>query len=279
MSEEIEKIKASPYYLASEEKALSQPLYEEVFWEDSSRFVDFYYAYKVRDNEILVLKDEDTIISMLHLNPYKMIMNGYEVCSKYIVAVATRKAYRHKGCMEAMLKKVLNDTASLKIPFVFLMPANEKIYAPYDFVWICPHTKLSRRIEAMDGEAQNQYLAARYQMFCKRDERYMENLKAERQAEAGETSSEQVPPYMARVTDVCSMLTLSHSQREQTFYLHVKDPVIKKNDGYYFWHVSPEGSRAKKLADAPEKVDLEFSIGELTSMLFESLRICLSEFV
>ncbi|HBN57446.1 MAG TPA: hypothetical protein DD414_11795 [Lachnospiraceae bacterium] len=276
MSEEITK---TPYYLALEEKGFSRPLYEEVFPEDSQRFVDFYYEYKTRDNEILVLKDKDTIVSMLHLNPYKMIVNGYEVQSRYIVAVATRKAYRHKGCMETLLKKALHDTASLGIPFVFLMPASEKIYAPYDFVRICSHTKLPRRIEKMDAEAQNRYLAARCQMFCKRDDRYMENLEAERQAEAGEASSEPVPSYMARVTDVCRMLSLSHSHKEQTLCLYVKDPVIEKNNGYYAWQVSPEGSRAQKLTGMPERVDLELSIGELASMLFESLGICLSEFV
>lgn len=279
MSEAIEKIKEAPYYLASEEKGLSRPLYEEVFPEDSQRFVDFYYEYKTRDNEILVLKDKDTIVSMLHLNPYRMIVNGYEVCSKYIVAVATRKAYRHKGCMEALLKRALHDTASQRIPFVFLMPASEKIYAPYDFVWICPHTELPRRTEAMEEEAQNRYLAARYQMFCKRDGRYMENLKAERQTEAGEVSSGQVPPYMARITDVCCMLSLVHSQQEQTLCVHVKDPVIEENNGYYAWHLSPEGSRARKLTSLSGKADLELSIGELTSLVFEGLRICLSEFV
>ena len=105
----------------------SRELYENVFPEDSRRFVDFYYEYKTRDNEILALEEDGQMVSMLHLNPYTMILNGYEVKSNYIVAVATRKEYRHRGFMRLLLEKALRDMAALGIPFVFLMPASELI--------------------------------------------------------------------------------------------------------------------------------------------------------
>lgn len=112
-----------------------------------------------------------------------MIMNGYEFMADYIVAVATEKAFRHQGCMRKLLEKALNDMADQGMPFTFLMPASESIYAPFDFVWICPYTELPMRVARMSAEAQNRYLAGRYQMFCKRNARYMENLQAERIAE------------------------------------------------------------------------------------------------
>ena len=224
----------------------SRELYENVFPEDSRRFVDFYYEYKTRDNEILALEEDGQMVSMLHLNPYTMILNGYEVKSNYIVAVATRKEYRHRGFMRLLLEKALRDMAALGIPFVFLMPASELIYAPYDFVWICRHTDLPGRVLQMDAEKQNEYLAMWYQMFCKRDARYMENQKAEHLAEEGEIPPVKIPPYMARITDVCQMLRLAGSRQEKTLYLQVKDPVIKKNDGYFLWQVSEEESRAER---------------------------------
>ena len=61
-----------------------------------------------------------------------MIVNGYEVKSNYIVAVATKKEYRHRGYMRILLKKALRDMADMGMPFVFLMPASESIYAPFD---------------------------------------------------------------------------------------------------------------------------------------------------
>lgn len=268
-----------PFYLPESERIRSRDLYSEVFSEDTEKFVNYYYKYKTRDNAVLVLEKDSRIISMLHLNPYTMIINGYELKSNYIVAVATHKDYRHQGYMRILLEKALGDMASVGMPFTFLMPASESIYAPFDFVWICPYTKLPKRVEAMDADAQNRYLAARYQMFCKRDRRYMENMEAERTAEEGETFPEKIPPYMARITDVRQMLRLVRGMQAQCLYLHVKDPIIKKNNGYFIWKISGEGSSAEKLSERPEQIDLDLSVGELASMVFENFRICLSEVV
>ena len=135
------------------------------------------------------------------------------------------------------------------------------------------------RIERMDAEAQNRYLAGRYQMFCKRDARYMENLRAERTAETGETMPEHIPPFMARITDVVSMLQLFGSREEKTLYLKIKDPIVERNNGYFRWTMTSEKSFAERLEETPEQMDLELTVGELTSFLFEGMKICLSEAV
>lgn len=268
-----------PRYLSQGERIRTRSLYEAVFPEDSERFVDYYYQYKTRDNEILVLEQGDEPVSMLHLNPYTMIVNGYELKSNYIVAVATRKDCRHQGYMRTLLKKALRDMGGQKMPFTFLMPARESLYTPFDFVWICPHTPLPERVLRLGAKEQNRYLSSRYQMFCRRDERYMENLAAERTAETGEQPEGKIPPYMARITDVCQMLRLVRSAKRQELYLHIKDPIIRKNQGYFRWELSEDDSRAEKLEATPEKTDLELSIGEMASMVFGSFRICLSEMV
>ena len=139
MSEELKELPV-PEYLTEEERQWSRPLYETVFSEDTKRFVDYYYQYKIRDNQILVLRENDQMVSMLHLNPYTMIVNGYEVKTNYIVAVATLEAYRHRGYMRILLERALQDMAEKGMPFTFLMPASESIYSPFDFVWICPHS-------------------------------------------------------------------------------------------------------------------------------------------
>ena len=278
MSEELNNLPA-PGYLTAQDRIKSRPVYEAVFSDDTERFVDYYYQYKIRDNEILVIEEEGQIVSMLHLNPYTMIVNGYELNSNYIVAVATLEPYRHRGYMRALLEKALCDMASQEMPFTFLMPASESIYAPFDFVWICPHTELPPRVMQMDADGQNRYLASRYQMFCKRGERYMENLEAEKRAEEGEVFTGQIPPYMARITDVSQMLRLVNSEQERTLYLHIKDAIVEKNNGYFCWKVSKEYSRAEKMPHQPEHLDMEMSIGELTAAVFSGFRICLTEMV
>ena len=275
----MHEITAEPKYLSAEERGRTRALYQAAFPEDTERFVDFYYQYKTRDNQILALEQDGQIVSMLHRNPYTMIMNGYEFLADYIVAVATEKAFRHQGCMRKLLEKALNDMADQGMPFTFLMPASESIYAPFDFVWICSYTELPMRVERMSAEAQNRYLAGRYQMFCKRNARYMENLQAERIAETGEAMPDHIPPFMARVTDVTSMMRLIGSREKKVLYLKIKDPIVERNNGYFCWTTAPEESTAEWMEEVPERIDLELTIGELTSFLFEGMKICLSESV
>ena len=268
-----------PMLLTKEERQKTRTLYQTVFSEDSQKFVDFYYEYKIRDNQIYALWEDEQYVSMVHLNPYTMIVNGYEVSSNYIVAVATLKDYRHRGYMRLLLETALQQMAADKMPFTFLMPASESIYTPFDFVWISPFTELPMRVTHLDADGQNRYLASRYQLFCKRDTRYMENLKAEHLAEAGEAPMDEMPPFMARITDVEQMLRLTSSREKKTIWLHVKDEVIEKNNGYFCWRMGPDSSKAEKLKEVPAQIDLELTVGELTSMIFEGFKICLSEIV
>lgn len=278
MQEEL-KEPPVPFYLNPDQKRDTRSLYEQAFPEDSRRFVDFYYEYKTRDNEILALEEEGQIVSMLHLNPYRMIVNGYETAGCYIVAVATREDCRGRGHMRTLLEKALKDQSARKLPFVFLMPASERIYSPFDFVRICPHTELPERVRRMDADEQNRYLAARYQMFCRRDARYLEYERAERAAEEGEAPDGKIPPYMARITDVCGMLRLAGSSGDQKRYLHVKDDLIPQNNGYFLWETFRGEQKVRRLEERPPRLDLDLTVGELASLIFGGFRICLTEMV
>ena len=56
----------------------------------------------IRDR-IYVVRENDDIQAMLHLNPYTLMVNGIEKESYYIVAVATRKEYRGRRYMACLL--------------------------------------------------------------------------------------------------------------------------------------------------------------------------------
>ena len=107
-------------------------LYEEVFAEDSPSFVDYYYTEKTRDNQIYTVIEDGEIRSMLHLNPYRLYVNGSEKDVNYIVAVATQKEYRKRGYMASLLKRSLRDMYQAGEAFTFLMPASESIYQPFE---------------------------------------------------------------------------------------------------------------------------------------------------
>lgn len=75
------------------------------------------------------------------------------------------------------------------------------------------------------------------------------------------------------------MLRLIGSREEKVLYLKIKDPIVEKNNGYFCWTTAPEESVVERMEEASEHIDLELTIGELTSFLFEGMKICLSESV
>lgn len=132
----VREAKAMMKKLEGKEKQQSRQLWEEIFTEDSKEFLDYYYAEKVKDNQILGSFEKGKLVSMLHLNPYRLCIGKYETVSEYIVAVATKKEYRHQGKMAKLLHQAMLEARKGGTPFVFLMPAKEAIYQPFGFVTV-----------------------------------------------------------------------------------------------------------------------------------------------
>ena len=76
--------------LEQSEHDRTRRLWEEVFTEDTKAFLDYYYYIKTRDNQIYAVEEDGDICSMLQLNPYKVVVEGTEFPSAYVIAVATK---------------------------------------------------------------------------------------------------------------------------------------------------------------------------------------------
>ena len=184
-------------YLLNEEKIFTRTLWENIFEEDTKKFLDYYYNYKNIDNKILCKYVDEKIVSMLHLNPYKMYINNKKYSSYYIVAVAPFPEHRKKGYMTELLNKSLNDMYKEKIPFTFLRPAKKEIYLPFDFEYIYNHNYLQlnnnnlKEVEICENDYENianftnEFLQKRYNNFCIRDYNYIKTLLKEVKSENG----------------------------------------------------------------------------------------------
>lgn len=120
-------------------RANTRRLWETVFPEDGSGFVDYYYDKKIPDNITYACKEgtQGQAAAMLHLTPYQLETgDGSLLDSFYIVGVATAPEYRHQGMMSKMLTRAVKDCGKDGIPFVFLMPANPLIYEPFGFRYV-----------------------------------------------------------------------------------------------------------------------------------------------
>lgn len=138
--------------LTGEDVLTTRSLWEEVFSEDSPAFTDYYFAKKASHNITFVcrLSDADSecalssasaknnpeIISMVHLTPYEMVIDGKIIPTFYMVGVATKENHRHRGLMAALLQEAFAYAAKVKVPFIFLMPTDPAIYEPFGFSYI-----------------------------------------------------------------------------------------------------------------------------------------------
>lgn len=122
-------------YLEQKEKCRTRPLYECAFSEDSEEFVNYYYQWKTKDNQILVMEEDERIQVMLHLNPYPLWCYGHLRNIPYLVAVATEPDCRRQGKMGRVMEVALRDLERGKVPFAFLLPADPAYYQGQGFVF------------------------------------------------------------------------------------------------------------------------------------------------
>ncbi len=134
----ISEVKSSIRYLEQREKRTSRALYEAAFPEDSKEFIDYYYEWKTKDNEVIVMEgaaNDRAFHVMIHLNPYEIDINGNTKKVPYIVAVATDIRYRRQGKMGRVMERALQDMEHRQVPFTFLLPADPAYYRGQGFVF------------------------------------------------------------------------------------------------------------------------------------------------
>lgn len=196
-------------YLEKGEYGKCRLLWREAFPEDSERFVEYYFSRKLVGSRVLVKEGENgEILTMAHLNPYKVMVRGRLYKLPYIVGVATAVNSRRRGHMRDVLTKMLRDMHEEGTPFCYLMPAAPEIYRPFGFTYVFDRPvwklgaagKKARRVGiCLDGtgpdgtdpdgiyfaEWINRWLSARFEVYAERNREYMEMLQAELDAEEG----------------------------------------------------------------------------------------------
>lgn len=186
-------------FLNSTEKFETRKVWEEIFKEDSKSFLDYYYLEKNKDNHILAKFIDNEIVSMLNLNPFKILIKNEIFKTYYIVAVATLQNHRKKGYMAEILQDSIEFMYKEEIPFCFLRPAKEEIYLPFDFRYIYNHTyselknnnnlkeiKLNENLYEFLANFLNEFLAKKYNIFSLRDYSYISLLHKEVKSENGD---------------------------------------------------------------------------------------------
>lgn len=182
-------------------------LWRECFG-DTEKFMDYYFDWKLRDNRIYICLKDGIVAAMLHLNPYNMRIQKKTEKLFYIVGVATKEEYRKKGIMRSLITKVMKDLYKEGSTFVYLMPAKEDIYRPFDFRFIYsqrpleltgdgiyvssfkdnPIEAFNRTIEQAEklSSFASEFLNRKYNVYTCHDKNYFAELAAQMESGDGE---------------------------------------------------------------------------------------------
>ena len=191
-------------YLEGKENEITKELYSSVFCEDTEGLIDYYYDKKSPGNKIIVDEWENGIVSMIHLCPKKLVINGEVHFINYIFAVATKEEYRGYGIMKQLLLKALADMKDEGFPFTYLIPENENVYKSSGFTTVKNRsTKLKKVYSRPKGikirwagvhdsgnlsDFAREIFSERYSFYLSHDDEYFKNVIEEIKIENGRIS-------------------------------------------------------------------------------------------
>ncbi|MCH5281528.1 MAG: GNAT family N-acetyltransferase [Lachnospiraceae bacterium] len=218
-----------------------RPLWEEVFYEDSPAFTDYYFQNKAALNTAFFCRQKETgeIISMVHLTPYEVTLRRQTVPSFYIVGVATKKDHRHRGLMAHLLKEAFAYGKEMGCPFLFLMPADPAIYEPFGFSYI--YSRPEYEVPDIMGQEEvyiTSFPLKEVSVLCLEEETSSNVLQAVSNF-ANTTLSSQYDYYLTRTPDYYRLLLKELKSQNGFIYLYKIDDKI---EGYIFY--AKEGEKA-----------------------------------
>lgn len=190
-------------------------LWQEAFAEDCE-YLQYYFEWRFWDTSMyMYVSDEDALLSMIHLNPLKLRIQGTCVRIPYIVGVATKPEYRKQGLMAGLMKQVLIECRQEKVPFVLLKTEHEEYYKSFGFQTVHQQTYYSmKKQEAIYDNADNAVIESemcefimeplleleiarlavwtqhrlqeQYAIYVEHDDAYLRRMQKEYQAQQGE---------------------------------------------------------------------------------------------
>ena len=177
---------------------------------------------------------------------------GHSFCvpADYLVAVATKVTFRHRGLMRALLTKALRDMEEQERPFTFLMPADEAIYTPFDF------RLMGNDDEEGLADADGETLAEDYELFTEKNADY-----ERRHIFWPEWES---TPMMIRLLYLPAFVKNIGAEENQSLLVEIEDPILSENNGVFLWEFSGERSALVPVKARPE---IRISIADLGSFL------------
>ncbi len=106
-------------------------MWKEIFM-DTDAYIELFFLNKAQPNNILVIRKDMQIVSMLYLIKAPLISkDGTQIEGIYICGVATAPAYRGKGFASALIHAACQTARERGAAVCWLIPANQDLFRYY----------------------------------------------------------------------------------------------------------------------------------------------------
>lgn len=106
-------------------------------WEycfgDTEIFMNYYFDYKYKCENTLVVEERSRVISSLQLNQYKIKINENIYDASYVVGVSTLPEARGIGAMKDLMSTALNELYDKNQVVSILMPIDYRLYRKFGY--------------------------------------------------------------------------------------------------------------------------------------------------
>jgi len=103
----------------------------KICFNDSNEFMNLFFQCIYKEENALVIKQGEEIVSALQLLPYKMNYQGLDIPISYIYGVCTKTSERNKGLMHQLLQNAFEEALWRGDSLVVLIPAEPWLFELY----------------------------------------------------------------------------------------------------------------------------------------------------
>ena len=104
----------------------------EICFEDSEKFINFYFDCIYQNENSLIFLDEKNIpIAFLQIIPYQLKLGKTVYNAGYISGAMTHPEHRKKGYMRQLMNVAFSEMKKLNYTFTFLIPQEERLFDFY----------------------------------------------------------------------------------------------------------------------------------------------------
>lgn len=113
-------------------------LWDYCFEKKGDPFFEWYFERYCRLTQVIGTIEDEQLLAMAHLNPYRIELRGKTTPVAYFVGVATTPEVRGRGLFRPLLQSALAHLRAQGHGVALLMPSAASFYRPYGFSF-CYH--------------------------------------------------------------------------------------------------------------------------------------------